>query len=353
MIISATDSISAAPSAQEATEEPIPATEELITPTLTLPIPILVVGDYVITDDQFSRQALLERGLLIYQLKNALRLFAAMGYAPDQLEEVVTEQEPYASWYNQLLHTEDLGISVLNKMIEHLVLQQSAFHLGIRVSDEALTDNINRAFGYDSAEPNSAAEAAKAKEIFFAEVQASTGLPEHIIRDYFYMAALQDIMRDTLFAVLPRTTIFADVRHILLNDEVTANDVLQKLEEGEDFASLAQTYSLDTGSGANGGELGVTDVHNFVDEFADAVLSAEIGAIVGPVKTPFGWHILQVKARGERALSDNEYTAERDREFRKYLDDLRADPQAYIRTFDNWLEYVPTEPAFSLDAELE
>ena len=54
---------------------------------------------------------------------------------------------------------------------------------------------------------------------------------------------------------------------------------------------------------------------NYVTEFADAVKTAEIGALVGPVKTQFGYHIIQVRAREDREMSDSDYEQALNTEF--------------------------------------
>ncbi len=82
--------------------------------------------------------------------------------------------------------------------------------------------------------------------------------------------------------------------HILVATAEEADDVLAQLEDGGDFAALAMELSLDTGSGAAGGVLGCADPEQFVVEFRDAVISAPVGEIVGPVETQFGFHIIVV-----------------------------------------------------------
>jgi peptidyl-prolyl cis-trans isomerase C len=86
------------------------------------------------------------------------------------------------------------------------------------------------------------------------------------------------------------------VRHILVESENEAEEILAELEDGEDFAELAEERSIDPGSGAQGGELGSFPRGAYVPEFDDAAWDAEIDEIVGPVETDFGFHIIQVTA---------------------------------------------------------
>ncbi len=77
------------------------------------------------------------------------------------------------------------------------------------------------------------------------------------------------------------------------------NDLLKRIEEGEDFAELAKQYSQDPGSGAQGGELGFAKRGIFAPEFEAAAFSLAENEISEPVETEFGFHIIQnLKRRG-------------------------------------------------------
>ena len=86
------------------------------------------------------------------------------------------------------------------------------------------------------------------------------------------------------------------VRHILFteNQEDEANEVKQELDNGGDFEELASEYSQDPESKDKGGDLGCNPRGSFVREFDDAAFDAKEGEIVGPIKTEFGFHILEV-----------------------------------------------------------
>ncbi len=89
--------------------------------------------------------------------------------------------------------------------------------------------------------------------------------------------------------------------HILVTEEAVADDLIAQLADGADFGELAMEFSIDPGSGAAGGALGCTSADSFVPEFRDAVLSAPIGEVVGPVQTDFGFHIIVVTEIQEQA----------------------------------------------------
>lgn len=83
--------------------------------------------------------------------------------------------------------------------------------------------------------------------------------------------------------------------HILVETEEKAKELLAQIEGGADFAELAKANSTDPGSGANGGDLGWFGAGMMVKPFEEAVLAAEVGKVVGPVKTDFGYHLILVK----------------------------------------------------------
>jgi peptidyl-prolyl cis-trans isomerase C len=84
------------------------------------------------------------------------------------------------------------------------------------------------------------------------------------------------------------------VRHILLEKEDEAKDVIASLQKGEKFEKLAER-SKDTGSKAHGGDLDWNAPSNFVKPFADAMVALEKGKFTAtPVQTQFGWHVIQL-----------------------------------------------------------
>lgn len=81
--------------------------------------------------------------------------------------------------------------------------------------------------------------------------------------------------------------------HILVETEEEAKDLLVKLEEGAEFAALAQEFSTGPSSTA-GGDIGWFAEGDMVTEFFDAVVSIEPGEVAGPVQTQFGWHLVNL-----------------------------------------------------------
>ncbi len=89
-----------------------------------------------------------------------------------------------------------------------------------------------------------------------------------------------------------------DTRHILIDDEKQAKEIIAKLEgkKPAKFEDLAKKYSKDPGSASKGGELGWMAPANLVPEYSAAMTSLKKGQITKtPVKTQFGWHIIQLE----------------------------------------------------------
>ena len=89
----------------------------------------------------------------------------------------------------------------------------------------------------------------------------------------------------------------ASARHILVSDEQQCMDIKKKIESGEiSFEEAARDHSL-CPSGVKGGELGTFSQGQMVPEFDKVVFNDEVGVIHGPIKTQFGYHLLEVKER--------------------------------------------------------
>jgi foldase protein PrsA len=85
--------------------------------------------------------------------------------------------------------------------------------------------------------------------------------------------------------------------HILVETEPEAQAVIDRLDGGEDFATVAAEVSIDTGSGPDGGSLGCGAAATYVPAFAEATVSATIGEVTGPVETEYGFHVIVVEER--------------------------------------------------------
>ncbi len=89
----------------------------------------------------------------------------------------------------------------------------------------------------------------------------------------------------------------ATARHLLVNSEEECQQLKQQILDGADFAEIAKAHSS-CPSGAQGGDLGSFGPGMMVREFDEVVFSAPLNEVQGPVKTQFGYHLLEVTSRG-------------------------------------------------------
>ena len=90
----------------------------------------------------------------------------------------------------------------------------------------------------------------------------------------------------------------ASARHILVDSEGTCMELKTQIENGADFGKIAEQHSR-CPSGKQGGDLGEFTRGQMVPEFDAVVFTAEIGKVHGPVKTDFGYHLIEITDRTE------------------------------------------------------
>ena len=123
----------------------------------------------------------------------------------------------------------------------------------------------------------------------------------------------------------------------MLDDEAARNFILglkERVNSGEDFVDLAKEHSDDIGSAQEGGELGWTNPGQMVPEFEAAMASAEIGIVTEPVRSEFGWHILEVTGRRTKNFAEQV----RRNQIANYLRDAK-----YEEELENWLKEIRDE----------
>ena len=88
----------------------------------------------------------------------------------------------------------------------------------------------------------------------------------------------------------------ASARHILVDSEEKCNELKTEIEGGRDFADVAKEHSS-CPSGGRGGDLGEFGPGQMVPEFDTVVFNGTVNTVHGPVKTQFGYHLLEVTSR--------------------------------------------------------
>ena len=121
-------------------------------------------------------------------------------------------------------------------------------------------------------------------------------------------AALKEFFENNKQRYAKPATVSA--KHILTDSEEKCNDILEKITSGEkEFEEAAKEFST-CPSGAQGGDLGEFGRGNMVKEFEEAAFAAEVGHVVGPVQTQFGYHLIKVEQKNDAKEADFEEVKE-------------------------------------------
>jgi peptidyl-prolyl cis-trans isomerase D len=171
---------------------------------------------------------------------------------------------------------------------------------------------------------------------------ATYGVTERTIRSIYEAQLYREKLQAHLTKDLTPTDEQVWARHILVETEEEANSIYERIQNGEDFAELAKELSLDTGSGAVGGDLGWFGKGAMVAPFEEAAFSLEVGEVGEPVKSDFGYHIIQVLGHQENPLNATQFEQKKETVFTDWLTAAKED--AEITTYESWKEVVPTEP---------
>lgn len=208
------------------------------------------------------------------------------------------------------------GQRALDSLITKVLIENEAQNAGVSVSDE----EVDQRFDEVAADYGG-------REVFLMLLEQS-GFPEKSVRDDLYIELLvKKILAPTVdvsdeavaayyeenqdrFQVLDRV----HTRHILTDTEEEAQEVLQRLQDGDDFAALAAEVSTDPSAAQNDGDIGWQERGALVDEYFDAAFAAEPGQIIGPVESVFGFHVIEVIAKEVGRTPDFEEVEEEVRE---------------------------------------
>jgi len=366
---------------------------------LQLRQPIAKVGDEAITIREFQLRVRLERQRLINQYLQNLQLGQLFGYDTTSQNQQIEDRLNTPSM---------IGQSVIDSLIEEHLISQEADRRGIAVEPDEVEGALEAFFQYFpngsptptitptsitfstlspeqlalvTITPSAATAPTSTSEPTVTPDIAATPLPitsptstpaptststPYTLEGYhqtydknlelyktlganeadFRSLFKADLLRDKLYKIItlnvPATQEQVWARHILVANKDVAKSVRERLLMGQDFAILAIEFSQDTGTKDKGGDLGWFGKGMMVPEFEQTSFGSNIGQISTPIKTSFGYHIIQVLGHENRPLTDSEYQQAREASFQEWL--AESQKQTDIKTYDNWLDKIPTDP---------
>ena len=336
---------------------------------LNFNLPVSAEGEIVatingvdITADQFVEAAKYKRFETIQEYNYIVQIYSAYGIPID---------DSFNQQYITLLGEDgkkDFGQQVLNQLTYDVILDEEAKKANISVSDQEVTDKLMDMFGFgeDSATetPTETGLGAESADVVESEPEINKELEFQATFDEFFANNIGDLFSKDFFKKqvyymllenkLLEESVFKDqkfeaemvsARHILVDTEEKAQEVLDKLSAGENWDDLAKEYSQDTANKDSSGELGWFARGTMALPFEEAAFAMEPGTISKPVKTDFGYHIIasdgkEVRPLEGEALDNAKYAA-----YKTWYEKVTSESK--LETYDNWIDLVPSEPVFT------
>lgn len=194
-----------------------------------------------------------------------------------------------------------------------------AQYLGALIQWQVLDDAAAADYGIDPTEEEMDAELTEVLETIgndqtLAEIAEVQNLSEETVRKIVRVGLIQEQVLEELSGGIEEPTddevevaIAAEIsnltevctRHVLVATEDEALEVKERLEAGEDIAEVAAEVSTDPSAAENQGDMGCVPASNFVPEYGEAAVAAELETFTDPVETQFGFHIIEVYDRTE------------------------------------------------------
>lgn len=272
-----------------------------------------------------------------------------------------------AQYEYQLDPPEIIGQTIINQMIDDVLIEREAKARGIEISEAEITETLQSVFGYypnpelpekpaeDGEEadlPRSPVPTSVTEEEYqsqldtyltsYAEYGVTEAVIYQIIEAQLYREKLTDLLADGVLT--EEDQVWA--RHILVETEEDAENVLTRLADGETFIALAQELSIDPSAASNFGDLGWFNERMMIPEFSDAAFGGEVGEIVGPVQTTYGFHIIEIMGHELREMSQEDINIALNQALVDLLFEIKAPAEEAgdIVLSEDWIKYTPDDP---------
>jgi foldase protein PrsA len=201
---------------------------------------------------------------------------------------------------------------VLNSLIDQIILEQEANKRGLTVTDAMLEAKTQESIGPDPAK-------------FEAWLTAN-----NLTLDEFKQTLRSQLLANQVFEQITANTPAAadqvQIRQIVVADAAVAQSLIERLKQGEDFAPLAQQFSLDESSRANGGAIDwfAAGLGLVPPEVEAAAFTLQPGQIHGPVSSALGFHIIKLENRETARPLGDKIQALKQQIFAKWLTEQRS-----------------------------
>jgi len=303
--------------------------------------PVATVNGITIRTDDYQKRWQYQYWSLqnyIARLDSQKRQYQAQedaGFLVDYIDQLVEQAQ---------LQMQNLDTDVLEQSIDEVLIRQGAEEEGIVVTPAEVQAETERQFGFvrnppsptptpitatlpitvtptPTVPPMTLDEFQESYQNYLKTLEEATGFSESDYQGLVEAELLRQKLEDVLASRVPTTGDQVHARHILVENEEIAELVLNRLEEGDDFADLAKEYSQDESNKDDGGDLGWFSRGRMVPEFEEVAFSLPVGEVSEPVQTQFGYHIILVEERDPNHPLDE-----------------AALEQAHSQALDNWLQ---------------
>jgi parvulin-like peptidyl-prolyl isomerase len=240
---------------------------------------------------------------------NGIAVVARVNGTDITLPEFQTTLTRYEQQQPTVADAAAMQAAVLNTMIEQVLIEQAAAEQQIAVTDAELDAEL---------ESNMAlAGSDQAWQEWLAVNQYTPEEFRETLRDSMVTSRVLEQVTQDLLNDVPHV----HARHILVETEAEANDLLSRLGNGEDFATLAAQYSQDETTARQGGDLGwFTEDELLEPSLAQAAFALEPNMVTGPIQTLLGFHIIQTLEHADRTIAPERLPEVMQARFERWLE---------------------------------
>lgn len=264
------------------------------------------------------------------------------------MEEFESEYEVYKRMYEQQLGEdamsqtgeggktlgEELKGNIVEKLIMERLVAKDAKNMNIVVTDEEIKEQMDQYIAIVE-------EQEKFDEFLEANKLTKEFLKENLKKDLLFNKHNEAFLKDVkitdeeienYFNSNKEDLVVVKASHILVKSEEDGKKVIDKLNAGETFASVAATESIDSSSAVQGGNLGYFKKGTYVNEFEQAAFALKVGETSKLVKTEVGYHVIKIEDRKDtlETLKDDIILVLKDDKYLEKIQSLRDSAKVKI-----------------------